>query len=537
MAQRLLSSPHKGLVLIIGLQVLSLVITNRLFPPRSGGDALIYQTAQAMAIGEGYSACKPEYFPFCEAGDLTAAREPLPVLLFAATLSRRLSTWAAGCYDGACFQRQRSALMIRHTRLTMLLLVALLVAALGGAARAQQADFPVPPGRVVAGDDTGLFVMLADGSGKEYLAEEGEADCWLRDGVWSPDGTMIMYTAICGGESPGDWRPDPERTDLRERTAQVMIVDVMTRTVRELVPGDGIHQDYAGDWSPDGEQVVIYSDRDANSIFNLFLYKLSDGSLTQLTTLDSNVSRVSFDPGGNYLLYNRRIIEDSDIRFEVRAFDLKTQTEIPVARGITPNWSPDGRWIAYATEGEVADIFIMPADCVYNGGGCDAQATARNVTLSPGVAEREPVFSPDQTQLLYLRDTDDAPATLTWDIFRHDLRTGVHTNLTNTPDREERHRSWEPVSGVERVDVATVLPVVARVRTSQNAANLRAEPSTNATIVSTLPNGTLLIVQGALADRTWYRVTLPADGTQAWIYGNLVETAAGDLASVPVVTP
>ena len=425
--------------------------------------------------------------------------------------------------------------MARHKRLIWLMLFTLAVVALGRAAQAQQGDFAVPPGRVVAGDDNGLFLMLADGSGKQYLAEEQEADCWLRDGVWSPDGTMIMYTAICGGESPADWRPDPERQDLRERTAQVMIVDVTTRNVRELVPSDGIHQDYAGDWHPNGDQVVIYSDRDASGIFNLFLYKLADGSLTQLTTFDSNVSRVSFDPGGNYLLYNRRIIEGDDIRFEVRALNVNTLEEIPVARGITPNWSPDGRWIAYATEGDVADIFVMPADCIYNGGGCDAQATARNVTLSPGMAEREPVFSPDQTQLLYVRDTDDAPGSLTWDIFRHDLRTGVHANLTNTPNREERHRAWERVQGVEPVDVATVLPVIVRVRTAEGAANLRAEPSTNASIVGTVPRDTLLIVEGVLADRTWYRVTLPADGTPAWIYGNLVVSVAGDLNSVPVV--
>ncbi len=424
--------------------------------------------------------------------------------------------------------------MTRHKRLTMLMLMVALVA-LGGTALAQQSDFAVPPGRIVAGDDDGLFLMLADGSGKQYLAQEAEADCWLRDGVWSPDGTMIMYTAICGGEAPGDWRPDPERTDLRERTAQVMLVDVTTGNVRELVPGDGVHQDYAGDWHPGGEQLIIYSDRDPSGIFNLFLYKLADGSLTQLTTFDSNVSRASFDPGGNYVLYNRRIVEDDDIHFEVRAFDLNTQTEIPVARGITPNWSPDGRWIAYATEGEVNDIFVMPADCIYNGGGCDAETTARNVTLSPAVAEREPVFSPDQTQLLYVRDTDDALGMLTWDIFRHDLRTGLHTNLTNTPDREERHRGWERVRDVTPVDVATVLPVVARVRTAEGAANLRAEPSTNADIVGVLPRDTLLIVEGARPDRTWYRVTLPADGSQAWIYGNLIMAVAGDLASVPVV--
>lgn len=425
--------------------------------------------------------------------------------------------------------------MLRQTSLSLLILAVLLGAVLSGSALAQQSDFPVPPGRIVAGDDTGLFTMLTDGTAKTYLAQEEEADCWLRDGVWSPDGSQIMYTSICGGEGPGDWLPDPERTDLRERTAQVMIVDPLNGTTRALVPSDGIHQDYAGDWHPNGDQVVIYSNRDASGVFNLFMYDLAGGALTQLTTFDSNVSRVSFDPTGSYLLYNRRIVETDDIRYEVRALDLATLTEIPVAKGFTPAWSRDGRWIAFATEGEVADIFVMPADCILAGDGCDAAANARNITNSPKVAEREPVFSPDQTQLVYVRDTDGELGTLTWDIFRHELRTGLHSNLTNTPGSEERHRGWEAVPNVVPVDIATVLPVVVRVRTAEGAANLRAEPTTNGTIVGVLPRGTLLIVDGALADRTWYRVTLPEDSAQAWIYNTLIDTVAGDLAGVPVV--
>ncbi|MBP8972433.1 MAG: hypothetical protein KBH93_01045, partial [Anaerolineae bacterium] len=101
--------------------------------------------------------------------------------------------------------------MLRQTSLSLLILATLLGAVLSGAVLAQQSDFPVPPGRIVAGDDAGLFTMLTDGTAKTYLVQEEEADCWLRDGVWSPDGSQIMYTAICGGEGPGDWLPDPER--------------------------------------------------------------------------------------------------------------------------------------------------------------------------------------------------------------------------------------------------------------------------------------------------------------------------------------
>jgi hypothetical protein len=45
--------------------------------------------------------------------------------------------------------------------------------------------------------------------------------------------------------------------------------------------------------------------------------------------------------------------------------------------------------------------------------------------------------------------------------------------------------------------------------------------------------GQMLFVQGATANRSWYRITLPADGSQAWIFGNLITAVQGDLADVP----
>ena len=424
--------------------------------------------------------------------------------------------------------------MIRWREAVAVLAVLLALGPVGAAlpTTAQGDDFPVPQGRLVAGDEDGLYVMNADGSEKVYLVEEDDPSCWLRDGAWNPDGTQIMFTTICGGASPGDWRPEAGQSDVRERTAGVYVYDFASGESRELVPGDGVHQDYAGDWHPDGDKVVIYSDRDPSETFNFYLYDLETGELTQLTTFDTNASRVSFDPSGRYLLYNRSIVAPGDIHFEVRAYDISNGQDISVARGFTPNWSPDGQWIAFATEGDATDIYIMPADCIYNGGGCNAERDARNVTLSPSIAEREPIFSPDQTQLVYLRDTDEAPGTLTWDIFRHDIRTGKRVNLTESAALSERHRDWEPMP-VERVNVADVLPVVVRVSTGANAANLRAEPSTNADLAGVLPNGTLLIVQGANAARDWYRVTLPEDGAEGWIYGSLIAPVAGELQSVP----
>jgi len=417
--------------------------------------------------------------------------------------------------------------------------LAALVALLGlgvGSAAAQDEMPPAPPGLLLVGDENGLFTMRADGSDKTYLVEESDASCWLRDGAWRPDGAQVIYTVICGGGSAADWRPDPERTDLPARTAAVYLYDLASSANSELVPGDGTHQDYAGDWHPDGASIVFYSDRGGSDIFNLFTYDLASGEIAALTDFDSNVSRVSYDPSGRYLLYNRRIVQPDGegLRFEVRVYDTQTGTEIPVAQGMTPNWSPDGQWIAFATEGAASDIFVMPAACIYNGGGCDAAVTARNMTRTPQAAEREPVFSPDQSELVYVLDTSPETTTFVWDVVRQDLRTGRHQNLTNTSTAEERHRGWEPVAEVERVDVADMLAVVVEVNTAGGPANLRAGPSTNTARVGQATNGEQLWVQGRSADGAWFQVLLP-DGSYAWIFAELVKPVEGDPTQTPVI--
>lgn len=422
--------------------------------------------------------------------------------------------------------------MVRKLMIPALLILTILAAT--GATLAQENNFPVPPGRITVGDEDGLHLMLADGSMQETIVEGDDPECWVRDGAWSPDGTQIMVTLICGGASPTDWRPPDDVLAQRDRTADVYIYDLVSGDSTEIAVSDGPYQDYAGGWSPDGDQAVIYSDRhegdnyDSDATFNLFLVDLASDELTQITTFDTNASRVSFDPSGRYLLYNRRTVDENGVRFEVRVFDLTSENDIRVAEGFTPNWSPDGEWIIYATEGDEADVFAIPAACVESGGGCDALAEARNITNTPDIAEREPIFSPDQTQIIYLRDVSAPLDPISWDLFRQELRTGLLQNLTETPDLSERQRAWEPIESDTFTDVAEVLPVVARVQTSQGQANLRDDPTTNGSIVGQALVGQLVILQGTNEGGDWYKITLPEDGAEAWLFGNLAQVISGD---------
>ncbi|HSB01026.1 MAG TPA: glycosyltransferase family 39 protein [Anaerolineales bacterium] len=87
-----------ALIVVLGI-VVSLALNMESLPPapNAGENDSWWTIAQNLAHGQGYRLCLPRYFPFCDPNNqITAAREPLPVLLFAvvAFLSGG-SLWAA----------------------------------------------------------------------------------------------------------------------------------------------------------------------------------------------------------------------------------------------------------------------------------------------------------------------------------------------------------------------------------------------------------------------------------------------------------
>jgi 4-amino-4-deoxy-L-arabinose transferase-like glycosyltransferase len=92
--------PFRVLALIVVLAIIAALALNlESLPPaqNAGENDSWWAIAQNLAHGQGYSLCLTRYFPFCgPSNQVTAAREPLPVLLFAgvAFLSGG-SLWAA----------------------------------------------------------------------------------------------------------------------------------------------------------------------------------------------------------------------------------------------------------------------------------------------------------------------------------------------------------------------------------------------------------------------------------------------------------
>jgi TolB protein len=136
-------------------------------------------------------------------------------------------------------------------------------------------------------------------------------------------------------------------------------------------------------WSPDGNLILFYSNRDGNN--EIYVMEADGSGQTNLTN----------DPGGDAIAA----------------------------------WSPDGTRIAFAS-GRTGDteIFVMNAD------GSDPV----NVSNNPGGNDWAPDWSPDGTRITYISNRDG-----NGEIYVMDASGAGQTNLTNSPAGDYGPR-WSP---------------------------------------------------------------------------------------------
>src|SRR5690349_3638791 len=292
-----------------------------------------------------------------------------------------------------------------------------------------------PDGRRIAfsrlnGNDWDVFVAQADGSGEltrvTMMPEDDFVTAWSPDarevifettrdeesltrlyktsadrlalatalplsqsysGSLSPDGQRIVYNARPGA---GEWRY------YRGGYAGVMwIADLKTGALEKLSPGtyNGRNPRWVG------EKIFFTSDR--TGIFNLYAYDTKSKKTQQLTKYTDygvNVAAATSDAA----VYVQR--------GRIHLLDLNTNNDRVVNVSVTPDTSelavrnagamrsleqilpsPNGDRVVFGARGEV--IVFDPANGSY-----------KNLTNTPGVAERFPVISPDNKSIAYISD-------------------------------------------------------------------------------------------------------------------------------------
>ena len=233
-------------------------------------------------------------------------------------------------------------------------------------------------------------------------------------GALSPDGKRLAYQLVEPWEA--EWR------NYRGGQAQpIRVVDLATLAETKL-PWDGSN-DLAPVWL--GGSIFFLSDRDL--AMNVWAYDVATGAVSQRTrfkefdckSLGGGAGRLVFENGG-------RLYALDAAGGEPRPVTVTLEGDFPGAR---PHWedvaklivdmaiSPAGKRVAFEARGE---IFTVPAE----------KGDVRNLTNSPGAADRAPAWSPDGRLLSWFSDESGEYALVIADQFGGNRRTVPLPNPT-----------------------------------------------------------------------------------------------------------
>ena len=209
--------------------------------------------------------------------------------------------------------------------------------------------------------------------------------------VWvSREGTVAPISEDLGHALGPRVSPDGQRIALwiGGGVQQVFLYD-LSRGVLSPLTSEG--SSFWPLWTPDGQWLVF--PHFVGPVVNLFR-KRADGSggLERLTESELHQQPMSFSPDGEVLAYHQSM--DPITGFDIGILEMDTLRAVPFletpANEGQPSFSPDGSWLAYATnESGRYEIWVTE----YPGPG-------RKELLSVG-GGREPVWSPQGDELFY----------------------------------------------------------------------------------------------------------------------------------------
>ncbi|MDX2137624.1 MAG: hypothetical protein SF123_05980 [Chloroflexota bacterium] len=200
-----------------------------------------------------------------------------------------------------------------------------------------------------------LWLMNSDGSQRRVVAQTQAADPSIASLAWSPDGTRIAFTGL---------------TDSRQG---IYIVNVVSGELQQIT-ADGISAS-APSWSPDGTRLAFAWSPVANQ--EVYIVELdsihepiaSTNGLVRVTDNFMMDAMPAWSPDGNWLaLFSDRDGDSNIYVYDIASAALRRITFNPT-RETAPNWTPDGSLLYYRAyrAGEWA-VYGIEATCLSNGG-------------------------------------------------------------------------------------------------------------------------------------------------------------------------
>jgi len=237
---------------------------------------------------------------------------------------------------------------------------------------------------------TGRYTQLFTVSPKGGLPEEPLQIPYAFKARYSPDGARIAYNPLY--EAFTQWKY------YRGGTAStISLYRLADNTVEKVPQPEGRCNDADPMWIGD----AIYFRSDRNGEFNLFSFDLKSKTIRQLTnhtdfpvvSASAGAGRIIYEQAGSLHVLDPKGAKSTKLTIGVAADLIETRPRFVKGFRYIRNFSlsPTGARAALEFRGEIVTV---PAE----------KGDPRNLTGTPGVHERSPIWSPDGKSIAYFSD-------------------------------------------------------------------------------------------------------------------------------------
>ena len=169
--------------------------------------------------------------------------------------------------------------------------------------------------------------------------------------------------------------------------------------------------DFSPDWSPDGQRIAFHSNRDDpdpnddHRVYNIYVMNADGTGVTRLTYNEASDFSPDWSPDGDLIAFvsNRDDpdLNDNERVYSVYVMNVDGSGAMRLSPGgasdFSPNWSPDGRRIAFhSTRDGNSDIYVMDVD----GSGVTRLTDHEAYDSNPD-------WSPDGRRMVFRSSRDD----------------------------------------------------------------------------------------------------------------------------------